>query len=52
MTDISGTLEMKGKFEMGRRLLKIMGSKSDFFRIGVTMAVLNERGTIPEVRDE
>lgn len=43
---------MKGRFEMGRRLLKLVGSKPGFFRMGVTVAVLSEIGTVPEVREE
>lgn len=45
-------LEMKGKFEMGRRLLKSLGSRPGFLRIGVTVAVLSDEGTVPEVREE
>lgn len=43
---------MKGRFEMGRRLLKLLGSAPDFFRIGVTAAVLKAVGTVPEDREE
>lgn len=43
---------MKGKLEMGRRLLKLLGSNPGFFRIGVTEAVLSDNGTVPEVKDE
>ena len=37
---------------MGRRLLRILGSEPGFFRVGVTAAVLKDRGTEPEVREE
>jgi len=42
---------MKGKLEMGRKLLKIFGSKPGFLSIGVTAADLKNEGTIPVVRD-
>ena len=31
---------MKGRLEMGRRLLKLLGSEPGFFNMGVTAAVL------------
>ena len=43
---------MKGRLEMGRRLLKLLGSEPGFFRIGVTTAVLKSGGTIPVVSEE
>lgn len=43
---------MKGKFEMGRKLLRSVGSEVGFLRIGVTAAVLRGRGTVPEVSEE
>lgn len=43
---------MKGKLDMGRRLLKLVGSRPGFFRMGVTKAVLSEGGTEPELREE
>lgn len=45
-------LEMKGKLEMGRRLLKLFGSEPGFLSIGEITAVLRSSGTIPEERDE
>ena len=43
---------MKGKLEMGRRLLKSLGSEPGFFRMGMTAAVLKEGGTIPVESEE
>lgn len=40
---------MKGRLEMGWRLLKLLGS---FLSIGVTAAVLKSVGTIPVAREE
>ena len=37
---------------MGRRLLKMLGSKPGFFNSGVTAADLRDDGTEPEVREE
>ena len=37
---------------MGRRLLKILGSRPGFFSNGVTAADLRGDGTEPEVREE
>lgn len=51
-TIFSRILEMKGRLEMGWRLLKLLGSRAGFFRIGVTTAVLKCRGTIPVVSEE
>ena len=41
-----------GRLEMGRRLLKLLGSEPGFFRIGVTAADLRDEGTEPEVREK
>ena len=41
---------MKGRLEMGRRLLKLLGSEPGFLRIGETAAVLKGEGTEPVVR--
>jgi len=43
---------MKGRLEMGRKLLKLVGSAPGFFRIRVITAVLNDVGTVPVVREE
>jgi len=43
---------MNGRFEIGRKLLKLLGSEPGFLRIGVTAAVLREEGTIPVAREE
>ena len=43
---------MKGRLEIGRRLLKLLGSEPGFFRIGVTAAVLKAGGTIPVDSEE
>lgn len=43
---------MKGKLEIGRRLLKSLGSEPGLFRIGVTAAVLKAEGTIPVDSEE
>ena len=43
---------MKGRLEMGRRLLKLLGSETGFLRIGETAAVLKGEGTEPVVREE
>ena len=51
-TAFSRILERNGRFEMGRRLLKILGSEPGFFSRGVTAAVLSDDGTEPEVREE
>ena len=51
-TIFSRILEMKGKLEIGRRLLKSLGSEPSFFRIGVTAAVLKAEGTIPVDSEE
>ena len=42
---------MKGKLEIGRRLLKLEGSAPGFFTIGVMAAVLKGVGTVPVVRE-
>lgn len=51
-TIFSSILEMKGRLEIGRRLLKLLGSEPGFFSIGVTAAVLKSVGTIPVEREE
>ena len=38
--------------EIGRRLLKLLGSAPGFLRMGVIAADLRGDGTIPEVREE
>ena len=43
---------MKGRLEIGRKLLKLEGSAPAFFRIGVMAAVFNDVGTVPVVREE
>ena len=43
---------MKGRLEIGRRLLKLLGSEPGFLRIGETAAVLKGEGTEPVVREE
>ena len=43
---------MKGRLEMGRRLLKSLGSEPGFLRIGETAAVLKCEGTEPVLREE
>ena len=48
----SRILEMKGRFDIGRKLLKLEGSAPGFFRIGVMAAVLKDVGTVPVVREE
>lgn len=42
---------LKGRFEMGLRLLKLSGP-IPFLSGWVSLCVLNERGTIPEMRDK
>ena len=51
-TVFSRIWEMKGRFEMGHRLLKLLGSEPGFFRIGVTAATLKGEGKVPVVREE
>lgn len=48
----SRILEMKGRLEIGRRLLKSFGSNSGFLRKAETTAVLKVVGTIPGEREE
>ena len=43
---------MKGRLEIGRRLLKLVGSAPGFFSIGVIAAVLKDAGTVPDVREK
>jgi len=43
---------MNGKFEIGRKLFRLLGSEPGFLRIGDTVAVLRDEGTIPVVREE
>ena len=43
---------MKGRLDIGRKLLKLEGSSPGFFRIGVMAAVLKDVGTVPAVREE
>ena len=43
---------MKGRLDMGRKLLKLEGSAPGFFRIGVMAAALKDVGTVPVVREE
>ncbi len=42
---------MKGRFEMGRKLSRLLGSAPGFLRIGVIAAILKNDGTIPELRE-
>lgn len=48
----SRIFERNGKLEMGRMLLKALGSEPGFLRIGVTAADLSDDGTGPEVRED
>lgn len=50
-TVFSRSLEMKGRFDMGRKLLRSAGSEPGFLRRGVTAAVLRGEGTSPEMRE-
>ena len=43
---------MKGRLDIGQKLLKLEGSAPGFFRIGVMAAVLKDVGTVPVVREE
>ena len=43
---------MKGRLDIGRKLLKLEGSAPGFFKIGVMAAVLKDVGTVPVVRKE
>lgn len=43
---------MKGRLEMGRRLLKSEGSDPGFLSIGVTAATLKGGGTVPVLSEE
>ena len=43
---------MKGRLEIGRRLLRLVGSAPGFFSIGVIAAVLKDAGTVPDAREE
>lgn len=43
---------MKGRLDIGRKLLKSEGSAPGFFKIGVMAAVLKDVGTVPVVREE
>lgn len=43
---------MNGKCEMGRRLLKSLGSEPGFLRMGVTAADLKDEGTMPVESEE
>ena len=45
-------LDRNGRLEIGRRLLKSLGSEPGFLSIGVTAADLRVDGTEPEVREE
>lgn len=49
---LPGIFLRNGKLDIGRRLLKSVGSGPGFMRTGVTAAVLRNDGTIPEVRKE
>ena len=48
----SRIFERKGRLEIGRRLLKLLGSALGFLRIGVIAADLRGDGTVPEMREE
>ena len=50
-TIFSRILEMNGSFEMGLSLFVWVGSRVDFFKIGLMLAVLKPSGTEPEVRE-
>ena len=43
---------MNGRFEIGRKLLRLLGSEPGFLSIVVTAAVLRAEGTTPVVREE
>ena len=44
--------ETNGRFDIGRKLLKLLGSAPGFFSMGVMAADLKSEGTRPEVREE
>ena len=43
---------MKGRFEIGRKLLRLLGSAPGVLSMGVIAAVLKEEGTRLELREE
>ena len=43
---------MNGKLEIGRKLLRSVGSAPGFFRMGVIAADFKGAGTVPVVREE
>ena len=51
-TVLSRILEMKGRLEIGRKLLRLVGSVPGFFSMGVIAAVFRGAGTVPVVREE
>lgn len=48
----SRTLDVKGRFEMERKLLGMVGSRAGFFNMGVMVASLSEGGTEPVIKEE
>lgn len=48
----SRILEINGRLEIGRKLLKLDGSEAGFLSIGITAAVLKEAGTVPVEKEE
>lgn len=51
-TVFSRILDMKGRSEIGRKLLRLEGSAPGFVSIGVIAAVLKDVGTVTVVREE
>ena len=45
-------MEIQGRLDTGRKLLKLEWSAPDFFRIGVMAAFLKDLGTVTVVREE
>ena len=43
---------MKGRFEIGRKLLRLLGSAPGVLSMGVIAAVFKDEGTGPELREE
>ena len=50
-TTFSRILEMKGRFDMGKKFFKLFRSSPGFFNRGVTTACLNWGGMAPEQRE-
>ncbi len=49
-TVFSSAFVINGRFEMGRKLLKLLVSREDFLRRSVTVAYLRLSGIVPETR--